>query len=150
MRASALLVPVAGVLLLAPAGVSAAPADTAASAPASKPSPAARTPRTHRKLKLGVFADPYARIDDAALAELLRFYQHIEVEGKAPQELEMAMATWWAHFNFEHAVYGHGYNIQEPVVPGAVNILPLIDWVKKKVQDGKRNKRAAEAIEDNP
>jgi hypothetical protein len=147
MRAAALLVPVAGILFLPPAGVSALPADTAAATPAPKRSP---TARTHRKLKLGVFADPYARIDDAALAELLRFYQHIEVEGKAPQELEMAMAQWWAHFNFEHAIYGRGYNIQEPVVPGAVNILPLVDWLKKKVQDGKRNKRAAEAIEDNP
>ena len=148
MRAVALLVPMAGILLLAPAGVSAGPlSDTAAASPAAKASPA---PRAHRRLKLGAFADPYARIDDAALAELLRFYQHIEVEGKAPQELEVAMATWWDHFNFEHAVYGRGYNIQTPVVPGAVNILPLIDWLRKKVKDGGRNKRAAEAIEDNP
>lgn len=144
----ALLVPMAGILLLAPAGVSAGPlSDAPAASPAPKASPA---PRTQRRLKLGAFADPYARVDDAALAELLRFYQHIEVEGKAPQELEIAMAAWWEHFNFEHAIYGHGYNVQEPVVPGAINILPLIDWLKKKVKDGRRNKRAAEVIEDNP
>ena len=47
------------------------------------------------------------------------------------------MATWWDHFNFEHAVYGRGYNIQTPVVPGAVNILPLIDWL------GRRSRTAA-------
>jgi hypothetical protein len=150
MRAAALIVPVAGMLALWPAeGRADTASDTSTARPQARTSPA---PRAHRKLKLGPFADPYARIDDAALAELLRFYQHVEVEGKAPQELEVAMAAWWDHFNFQHAVYGHGYNIQEPVVPGAVNILPLIDWLKKKVKDSRRNKRAAEAIEaeENP
>jgi hypothetical protein len=146
MKAAALIIPMAGMLLLAPGG---AQAETATDKSAAKPaSTSSSAPRTHRRLKLGPFADPYARIDDAALAELLRFYQHIEVEGKAPQDLEVAMAAWWDHFNFQYAVYGRGYNVQEPVVPGAVNILPLIDWLKKKVKDGRRNKKAAEAIEE--
>jgi hypothetical protein len=79
MRRAALVLAAAGVLALPSAGRG---ADTPAAKPTAEPSPA---PRAHRKLKLGPFADPYARMDDAALAELLRFYQHIEVEGKAPQ-----------------------------------------------------------------
>jgi hypothetical protein len=146
MRPAALIVAGAGFLALAPcSGWAQGATEQAPAASASKPpAPAARP---HRKLKLGPFADPYARIDDASLAELLRFYQHIEVEGQAPQELEMAMAAWWDHFNFQHAIYGRGYNIQTPTHPGAVNILPLIDWLKKKVKDNRRNKKAAEAAE---
>src|SRR6185503_9563078 len=106
--------------------------DTPAAAPTPAPAP---TPRAHRKLNLGAFSDPYARVDDAALAELLRFYQHIEVEGKAPQDLQVAMQAWWDHFNFQYAIYGKGYNIQKPVVPGAINILPLIDWLRKHVKE---------------
>ena len=156
MRAAALIVSVCGILALAPAaGRAEAPAadTTAANTAAGSPAPQASTAaRPRRKLKLGTFADPYSRIDDAALAELLRFYQNIEVEGKAPQELEMAMAAWWAHFNFEQSIYGHGYNIQTPTHPGAINILPLVDWLRKKVKDSRRNKQAeeaAEAAEDN-
>jgi hypothetical protein len=129
LRALAVL-PVAGILALPPA-------EAWEDAPAPRPTPA---PRAHRKLKLGPFADPYARVDDAALAELLRFYQHIEVEGRAPQDLQVAMQAWWDHFNFEHAVYGRGYNIQKPMANGAINILPLVDWLKKKVKENRRNK----------
>jgi hypothetical protein len=132
MRRAVLIAPVLGLLVL-PGTVAAAGSD----APAASPSPA---PRAHRKLKLGPFADPYARVDDAALAELLRFYQHIEVEGKAPQDLQVAMQAWWDHFNFEHAVYGRGYNIQKPMANGAINILPLIDWLRKRVKTDRRNK----------
>jgi hypothetical protein len=106
--------------------------------PAARPTPAPS--RASRKLKLGAFADPYARVDDAALAELLRFYQHIEVEGKAPEDLQVAMETWWNHFNFQYGVYGRGYNIQKPMANGAINILPLIDWLKKKVKEDRSNK----------
>jgi hypothetical protein len=142
MRA-ALFVAVAGLLVLAAGQVRAEASgggEPAATRPAATPTP---VPRAHRRLKLGPFADPYARVDDAALAELLRFYQHIEVEGKAPDELEVAMAKWWDHYNFEQSVYGRGYNIQTPVHPGSFNILPLVDWLKKKVKDSKRNKQAA-------
>jgi hypothetical protein len=133
MKAAALVVPVLVGTLAVPS--SAVRADTApAATPTAAPSPAPR------KLKLGPFADPYARVDDAALAELLRFYQHIEVEGKAPQDLEVAMAAWWDHFNFQYAVYGRGYNIQKPTHPGAINILPLIDWLKKKAKEDRQNK----------
>jgi hypothetical protein len=130
MRRAALILAASGILGLPAAGVC---ADT----PRAEPTP---VPRAHRKLKLGPFADPYARVDDAALAELLRFYQHIEVEGKAPQDLQVAMQAWWDHFNFEHAVYGRGYNVQKPMANGAINILPLIDWLKKKVKENRRNK----------
>lgn len=122
---------VVGALLLPPAAPC---ADTPSARPTPPPSRAAR------KLKLGPFADPYARVDDAALAELLRFYQHIEVEGKAPEDLQVAMETWWNHFNFQYAVYGRGYNIQKPMANGAINILPLIDWLKKKVKEDRSNK----------
>jgi hypothetical protein len=120
--------------------------DTPAAAPTPAPAP---TPRAHRKLNLGAFSDPYARIDDAALAELLRFYQHIEVEGKAPQELQVAMQAWWDHFNFQYAIYGKGYNIQKPVVPGAINILPLIDWLRKHVKEDRSNKMLPAEDEQN-
>lgn len=133
MRA-ALIVPLVG-LLAVPAGE--VWAGTPATSPTAAPTPA---PRTHRKLKLGPFAEPYARVDDAALAELLRFYQHIEVEGKAPEDLQVAMETWWNHFNFQYAVYGRGYNVQKPMANGAINILPLIDWLKKKVKEDRSNK----------
>ena len=130
------------VIVSALAGLLALPGlGRAGEAPATSPTPAPKpSPRPHRKLNLGAFADPYARIDDESLAELLRFYQHIEVEGKAPQDLQVAMQAWWDHFNFQHSVYGKGYNIQTPVVPGAINILPLIDWLKKRVKTDRRNK----------
>jgi hypothetical protein len=140
MKAAALIVPaVIGALL---AAVATARADTPAPRPTAAPSPAPR------KLKLGPFADPYARVDDAALAELLRFYQHVEVEGKAPpQDLQVAMEAWWDHFNFQKSVYGRGYNIQKPMANGAINILPLIDWLKKKVKENRKNK-AAEVLDE--
>ena len=144
MRAAALIVPAVVASLLAPALAVAAdkPAAPAATATPSPPkSPASR------RLKLGAFADPYARVDDTALAELLRFYQHVEVEGNAPQDLQMAMEAWWDHFNFQKSVYGRGYNIQKPMANGAINILPLIDWLRKKVKEGRRNK-AAEVLDD--
>jgi hypothetical protein len=134
MRRAALILAASGVLALPAVALG---AETPATPATAERSPA---PRAHRKLKLGPFADPYARVDDAALAELLRFYQHIEVEGKAPQDLQMAMEVWWDHFNFEHAVYGRGYNVQKPMANGAINILPLIDWLKKKVKENRRNK----------
>lgn len=139
MRAAALIVPAVIGTLLAP--VAAVRADTPAARPTAAQSPAPR------KLKLGPFADPYARVDDAALAELLRFYQHIEVEGKAPQDLQVAMEVWWDHFNFQKSVYGRGYNIQKPMANGAINILPLIDWLKKKVKESRKNK-AAEVLDE--
>jgi hypothetical protein len=143
MRAAALIVPAVVVSLLAPVAATAddKPASPAAATPSPTPSP------TSRRLKLGVFADPYARVDDAALAELLRFYQHVEVEGKAPQDLQVAMEAWWDHFNFQKSVYGRGYNIQKPMANGAINILPLIDWLKKKVKENRRNK-AAEVLDE--
>lgn len=133
MKPAALVVSVLVGALASPAWADSTPA----AKPTSAPSPA---PRAARKLKLGPFADPYARVDDAALAELLRFYQHIEVEGKAPEDLQVAMETWWNHFNFQYAVYGRGYNIQKPMANGAINILPLIDWLKKKVKEDRSNK----------
>jgi hypothetical protein len=133
MKAAALLVSVLVGALAAPARADSTPA----AKPTSAPSPA---PRAARKLKLGAFADPYARVDDASLAELLRFYQHIEVEGKAPEDLQVAMETWWNHFNFQYGVYGRGYNIQKPMANGAINILPLIDWLKKRVKEDRSNK----------
>jgi hypothetical protein len=136
MKATA-IAPVLAILLARPAP---APA-VAAESPATSPTPAPKTaPRVHRKLNLGPFADPYARVDDEALAELLRFYQHIEVEGKAPQDLQAAMQAWWDHFNFQHSVYGRGYNVQKPMANGAINILPLIDWLRKRVKTDRRNK----------
>jgi hypothetical protein len=135
MKGRAVIVPVLAGLLALPAVAQ------AGEAPATRPTPAPKpTPRPHRKLNLGAFSDPYARIDDEALAELLRFYQHVEVEGKAPQDLQMAMQAWWDHFNFQPSVYGRGYNIQTPAVPGAINILPLIDWLKKRVKTDRSNK----------
>ena len=135
MEPRALIVSALAGLLALPPAVRAGEAPASGTTPAPKP-----TPRPHRKLNLGAFADPYARIDDEALAELLRFYQHIEVEGKAPQDLQVAMQAWWDHFNFQHSVYGRGYNVQKPMANGAINILPLIDWLRKRVKTDRRNK----------
>ena len=135
MEPRALIVSALAGLLALPPAVRAGEAPASGTTPAPKP-----TPRPQRKLNLGAFADPYARIDDEALAELLRFYQHIEVEGKAPQDLQMAMQAWWDHFDFQHSVYGRGYNVQKPMANGAINILPLIDWLRKRVKTDRRNK----------
>lgn len=96
--------------------------------------------KRNKRLNLGPFADPYARVDDETLAELLRFEQHVEVHGEAPKDLQASMALWWDHFNFEYSVYGRGYNVQKPVHPGAINILPLLDWVKDKIKQARQNR----------
>jgi hypothetical protein len=57
------------------------------------------------------------------------------------------MEAWWDHFNFQKSVYGRGYNIQKPMANGAINILPLIDWLKKKVKENRKNK-AAEVLDE--
>ena len=139
MKAAALIVPLVIGALVVPVAV--VRGDTPAAQPTAAPSPAPK------RLRLGPFADPYARVDDAALAELLRFYQHVEVEGNAPQDLQVAMEAWWDHFNFQKSVYGRGYNIQKPMANGAINILPLIDWLKKRVKENRKN-RAAEVLDD--
>src|ERR671918_663469 len=79
-------------------GANPPPAAPAATTPGPSASPAPRASR----LKLGALANPYAPVDDATLAELLRFEQHIEVEGRAPRDLDTAMAEWWDHFNFQY------------------------------------------------
>ena len=63
------------------------------------------------------------------MPELPHFETQIEVHSRHPQE---AMFDWWEHFHFESSIYGRGINIQNPMPGGGYNILPIIDWLKKK------------------
>ena len=60
----------------------------------------------------------------------LRFDTEIEVVGRVKDPNE-AMAEWWRHWDFEYSIYGHDINMQ-PKVAGGYNILPLIDWLRRK------------------
>ena len=62
----------------------------------------------------------------------LGFSEEIDVIGhvKDPNE---ALAEYWRHWNFEYSVYGHGINVQ-PTPKGGFNILPLIDWLRRKAR----------------
>jgi hypothetical protein len=87
-----------------------------------------------KRLNLG----PYGRLDTspvAALLEMPRFDSSIDVVGRAPRDPNRAMAVWWKHFDIEPpAIYGRGIAFRQPPPPGSVDIVPLIEWIAKKVK----------------
>jgi hypothetical protein len=96
-----------------------------------KPAPALAVPESH--LKLGPYAGFNLPRNEFVVPELPHFETQIDVHGRSPQE---AMFEWWEHFHFETSIYGRGVNIQSPMPGGGYNILPIIDWLKKKKKKG--------------
>ena len=64
-------------------------------------------------------------------ADSFHYDTPIEVVGRDPNE---TMKDWWRSWNFEYSIYGRGINIQKPMPGGGFNILPLIDWLRKKAR----------------
>ena len=98
--------------------------------PLPEPTPAPAVPPSH--LKLGPYAGFNLPRNEFVVPELPHFETQVEVHSRHPQE---AMFDWWEHFHFESSIYGRGIDVQSPV-GGGYNILPIIDWLKKK----KKNK----------
>ncbi|HEY7412353.1 MAG TPA: hypothetical protein VII13_16530 [Vicinamibacteria bacterium] len=117
------------VLLFLGAGSAAA----APQAPAPSPSPVP-TAAPRGGLKLG----PYGRGEQAPpvhdVLDLPRFESRVEVRAYVPPDPNETMQVWWRHYSLESSVYGRGYNIQTPVHPGSINILPLVEWIADKVK----------------
>jgi hypothetical protein len=93
--------------------------------------------RASTPLLLGTYGygSPYrdlVAVRDAANSRLPRFETSIEVVGRPTPEPNVTMAVWWQHWNFETAIYGRGINIQSG--QHGVNIIPLIEWLAKKVR----------------
>ena len=65
----------------------------------------------------------------------LRFDTEIDVVGRVKDPNE-SLQEFWRVWNFEYSIYGHDINIQ-PKVAGGYNILPLIDWLRKKARGEK-------------
>ena len=95
--------------------------------PAPEPTPAPAVPASH--LKLGPYAGFNLPRNEFVVPELPHFETRVEVHSRHPQE---AMFDWWEHFHFESSIYGRGINVQNPMPGGGYNILPIIDWLKKK------------------
>lgn len=69
-----------------------------------------------------------------------RFSDAVEVWGKAPPDLDQTMAVWWDHFDITSpAIYGRGTAFRQPPPAGSVDIVPLVEWVVKKVKDRKHD-----------
>jgi hypothetical protein len=82
--------------------------------------------------------DRYSLYADRRLpdpGDALRFDTEIEVVGRVKDPNE-AMAVFWRQWNFEYSIYGHDINIQ-PKVAGGYNLLPIIDWLRKKARGEK-------------
>lgn len=118
----------AAVLALLAGGL--APEAFADDDPAPAPTPAPAVPPSH--LRLGPYAGFNLPRNEFVVPELPHFETQVEVHARHPQE---AMFDWWEHFHFESSIYGRGINVQNPI-GGGYNILPIIDWLKKKKQKG--------------
>jgi len=110
--------------------------------PKPAPTPAPAVPES--RLKLGPYAGFSLPRNEFVVPELLHFEAHVEVHGREPN---VAMFDWWEHFHFEQSIYGRGINMQNPMPGGGYNILPIIDWLKKR---GKNKKMAAPPPEPEP
>lgn len=105
-----------------------------------------------RKLDLGPYGAPAGGTPKVeTLTDLPRFESTIEVEGRAPSDLNQTMSVWWAHFNFTSpAVYGRGTAFRAPPPQGSVDVTPLVGWVADKVRDYKRNRRSRPKPDASP
>ena len=101
----------------------------AAEEPKPAPTPGPAVPDSH--LKLGPYAGFSLPRNEFVVPELLHFEAHVDVHGRDPN---VAMFDWWEHFHFEQSIYGRGINIQSRRPSGGYNILPIIDWLKKKAK----------------
>jgi hypothetical protein len=106
-----------------------APAPAAEDKPLPSPTPAPAVPES--QLKLGPYAGFNLPRNEFVVPDLLHFEAHVEVQGRDPN---VAMFDWWEHFHFEQSIYGRGINVQTPMPGGGYNILPIIDWFKKKAK----------------
>jgi hypothetical protein len=106
-----------------------APASAGEDKPLPSPTPAPAVPES--QLKLGPYAGFNLPRNEFVVPELLHFEAQVEVHGRDPN---VAMFEWWEHFHFERSIYGRGVNIQTPMPGGGYNILPIIDWLKKKAK----------------
>jgi len=115
-----------GTLALAPGAE-----ESSAAAAVSEATP----PQGERRLNLGPYGRPSGSSAVNSTTEGPRFESTVVVEAKAPPDYNATMAVWWRHFNFtEPAIYGRGIPFGKPPPPGSVNILPLVDWLAKKVK----------------
>ncbi len=94
-----------------------------------KPAPAPTPAVPPSQLKLGPYAGFNLPRNEFVVPELPHFETQVEVHARHPQE---AMFDWWEHFHFESSIYGRGINVQGVGPGGGYNILPIIDWLKKK------------------
>jgi hypothetical protein len=143
MRARRLTASLLGAFVVAGPGVLRAQEVGASgqAAPLANPTPspsAAPGSQGERRLALGTYRDPYDRSDIDAILKTPRFQSSVDVEAQAPPDFNATMAVWWQHFDFEQSVYGRGIAIQ-PTPRGGFNILPLVDWLAKKVKDSRNN-----------
>jgi len=99
--------------------------------PKPAPTPAPAVPES--QLKLGPYAGFSLPRNEFVVPALPHFEAHVDVHGREPN---VAMFDWWEHFHFEQSIYGRGINIQNPMPGGGYNILPIIDWLKKKKHKG--------------
>ena len=102
--------------------------------------PVLAVPESH--LKLGPYAGFNLPRNEFVVPALPHFETQVEVHSRHPQE---AMFDWWEHFHFESSIYGRGINVQNPMPGGGYNILPIIDWLKKK-----KNKKEMPEPEPEP
>jgi hypothetical protein len=132
IRLSALLV--ASALTSGALAGGALAADPPAGDPQAGEAPAAATEQP--RLNLG----PYGRVHSNPAADastpLPRFESSVDVLGKAPPpDLNVTMAVWWNHFNISTgSVYGKGI-----VTQPTVNLVPLVEWLAKKVKEKKQS-----------
>jgi hypothetical protein len=122
------------VCLIAIAMAQGAPADESARKKEAEQRP--------RKLDLGPYGAPTGGTPQVeAITDLPRFESTIEVEGRAPLDLNQTMSIWWEHFNISQgAIYGRGTAFRTAPPQGSVDIVPLVTWVADKVRDYKRNR----------
>jgi hypothetical protein len=105
-----------------------------------------------RKLDLGPYGAPSGGTPKVeTITDLPRFESTIDVEAKAPADLNQTMSLWWSHFNMTSAsVYGYGTAFRAPPPNGSVDITPLVGWVSDKVRDYKRNHRKPPKASPSP
>jgi len=107
--------------------------DSRAADEARKPAAPSVLAVPESQLKLGPYAGFSLPRNEFVVPELPHFETQVDVHGRTPDE---AMFEWWEHFRFETSIYGRGINIQSPMPGGGFNILPVFDWLKKKVKKG--------------
>jgi len=128
----------AGVLAVAGLTATLAYADDEPPAPTRTRSVEERAVAPRAWLDLGAHGRPGA-VTVQTLLDAPRFQSSIDVEGKAPQDLNQTMAVWWRHFDLPApAVYGQNSNYRPgSTVTPAVNLLPVFGWIADKIKDRK-------------